>query len=106
MSDLNLSDLDSKNVVTRLEAREVLEKIFKDVVEISNANLIRNSRALIATTKFDTENFVSITAEQQKTTTADLNLIAINFFRLGKRCSIKFNSICFTEKNFTTRFLI
>ena len=61
MSDLNLSDLDSKNVVTRLEAREVLEKIFKDVVEISNANLIRNSRALIATTKFDTENFVSIT---------------------------------------------
>ena len=61
MSDLNLSDLDSKNVVTRLEAREVLEKIFKDIVEISNANLIRNSRALIATTKFDTENFVSIT---------------------------------------------
>ena len=61
MSDLNLSDLDSKNLVTRLEAREVLEKIFKDVVEISNANLIRNSRALIATTKFDTENFVSIT---------------------------------------------
>ena len=61
MSDLNLSDLDSKTVVTRLEAREVLEKIFKDVVEISNANLIRNSRALIATTKFDTENFVSIT---------------------------------------------
>ena len=61
MSDLNLSDLDSKNVVTRLEAREVLEKIFKDVVEVSNANLIRNSRALIATTKFDTENFVSIT---------------------------------------------
>ena len=61
MSDLNLSDLDSKNVVTRLEAREVLEKNFKDVVEISNANLIRNSRALIATTKFDTENFVSIT---------------------------------------------
>ena len=61
MSDLNLSNLDSKNVVTRLEAREVLEKIFKDVVEISNANLIRNSRALIATTKFDTENFVSIT---------------------------------------------
>ena len=61
MSDLNLSDLDSKNVVTRLEAREVFEKIFKDVVEISNANLIRNSRALIATTKFDTENFVSIT---------------------------------------------
>ena len=61
MSDLNLSDLDSKNVVTRVEAREVLEKIFKDVVEISNANLIRNSRALIATTKFDTENFVSIT---------------------------------------------
>ena len=61
MSDLNLSDLDSKTVVTRLEAREVLEKIFKDVVEISNANLIRNSRALIATTKFDTENFVSNT---------------------------------------------
>ena len=61
MSDLNLSDLDSKNVVTRLEAREVLEKIFKDVVEISNEKLIRNSRALIATTKFDTENFVSIT---------------------------------------------
>ena len=61
MSDLNLSDLDSKTVVTRLEAREVLEKIFKDVVEISNANLIRNSRALIATTKFDTEDFVSIT---------------------------------------------
>ena len=69
MSDLNLSDLDSKTVVTRLEAREVLEKIFKDVVEISNANLIRNSRALIATTKFDTKNFVSITETDPKTTT-------------------------------------
>ena len=35
--------------------------MFRNVVEISNANLIRNSRALIATTKVNTKNFVCIT---------------------------------------------
>ena len=55
------SDLDSKNAAKSLEAREVMEKFFKDDVEISNANLIRNSRALIATAKVDTENFIWIT---------------------------------------------
>ena len=54
--DFNPSDLDSKNVET-----EVLENFSKDVVEIWNANLIRKSRALMATAKVDTENFVWIT---------------------------------------------
>ena len=40
--DFDPSDLDPKNVETRLEVTEVLENIFKDVMEISNANLIRN----------------------------------------------------------------
>ena len=59
--DFNPSDLDSKNERKRLEPREVLENFFKDVAEISNANLIRNSRALMATTKIDNENVVWIT---------------------------------------------
>ena len=54
--DFNPSDLDSKNVET-----EVLENFSKDVAEIWNANLVRKSRALMATTKVDTENFVWIT---------------------------------------------
>ena len=56
--DFNPSDLDSKNQGKRLEAREVLKKNFKDAVEISNTNLIRNSRALLATATVDNENFV------------------------------------------------
>ena len=56
--DFNPSDLDPKNQGKRLEAREVLKKIFKDAVEISNTNLIRNSRALMATARVDNENFV------------------------------------------------
>ena len=76
-----------------------MEKFFKDVVEISNANLIRNSRALIATTKVDNKNFVWIKfCLQTHKTTADLNLTAINFFRIRKQCFIKFNSIYFPEK--------
>ena len=76
-----------------------MEKFFKDVVEISNANLIRNSRALIATTKVDNKNFVWIKfCSQTHKTTADLNLTAINFFRIRKQCFIKFNSIYFPEK--------
>ena len=54
-----MSDLDSKNKGKTLEARGVLENLFKDVFEI--ANLIRNSRALMATTKVDNKNFVWIT---------------------------------------------
>ena len=54
-----MSDLDSKNEGKTLEARGVLEKLFKDVFEIEN--LIRNSRALMATTKVDNKNFVWIT---------------------------------------------
>ena len=54
-----MSDLDSKNEGKTLEARGVLENLFKDVFEIEN--LIRNSRALMATTKVDTQNFVWIT---------------------------------------------
>ena len=56
--DFNPSDLDSKNQGKRLEAREVLKNFFKDAVEISNTNLIRNSRALMATARVDNENFV------------------------------------------------
>ena len=54
-----MSDLDSKNEGKTLEARGVLENLFKDVFEIEN--LIRNSRALMATTKVDNKNFVWIT---------------------------------------------
>ena len=54
-----MSDLDSKNEGKTLEARGVLENLFKDVFETEN--LIRNSRALMATTKVDNKNFVSIT---------------------------------------------
>ena len=54
-----MSDFDSKNEGKTLEARGVLENLFKDVFEIEN--LIRNSRALMATTKVDNKNFVWIT---------------------------------------------
>ena len=54
-----MSDLDSKNEGKTLEARGVLENLFKDVFEIEN--LIRNSRGLMATTKVDNKNFVWIT---------------------------------------------
>ena len=54
-----MSDLDSKNEGKTLEARGVLENLFKDVFEIEN--LIRNSRALMATTKVDNKKFVWIT---------------------------------------------
>ena len=54
-----MSDLDSKNEGKTLEARGVLENLFKDVFEIEN--LIRNSRALMATTKVDNKNFAWIT---------------------------------------------
>ena len=54
-----MSDLDSKNEGKTLEARGVLENLFKDVFETEN--LIRNSRALMATTKVDNKNFVWIT---------------------------------------------
>ena len=57
----DFKEFNSKIVEARLEAREVLEKIFKDVAQISNANLIGNSRGLMATTKVNTENFVWIT---------------------------------------------
>ena len=72
----NPSDLDSKNVETRLEAREVLEKFFKDVVKIWNAN----SRALMTTTKVDAENFVWITETDLQNNNSRFKLDSYFFF--------------------------
>ena len=41
-----LPDLDSLDLERRLAAREIAVKFFKDAVQVSNSNLVRNAKTL------------------------------------------------------------
>ena len=45
--DFMLPDLDSLDLERRLAAREIAVKFFKDAVQVSNSNLVRNVKTLL-----------------------------------------------------------